>query len=604
MKRLCKLLLFLLCFRTAFCKLFVIEAENFAPRETSIPRSQASNNFTVLLRQHETIRIHFCLRIRSAVTVINIVYSNDGPSDEIKTMLDGQYMGTFIGSPYEGAGRGWNLFRSSGNLAGRAVLETGPHLLVLNATKSDRYGIEIDNIFLKIDDVGLDYPTLFCSLYCFDVNYNETVQHKISVPSGKFIQKSTSTQCAETDNVKVEIFHTTATDFEITANIPKYLSFANYRQPSFDNCHLGSPYWSFSNQTVNQGNRVVETPRATLNMHSSSFGTTLKVTFDLSKLSPTREVDEANIGGSLKLKLRNLPRDNVVVKAERMGNEGLWVKMAAATFTPFSTLRIWTIPAFFWSTHRSNQIKLEISHGIQDIIIDTLLLERRATRDKTFDVYSDPDIVVQGVRLGFWHHWKENPSSMTLITSAQRSSQLSKIDSVRIYSKVPWTGGYSQVFVLFQDGRVRLQAITPHGLDYIPFGASVNIGQPSSTNTTRPYSAIKSVNIDPILRQILISYENGNSAKCILKTTFTETKLVVRKARFLQDRTRFPIMTFQSMWMNDGNSDTDHVSFNGETSRHIMSDWSEQLAKSAAFFRRCISRHNTQAPDIQIQFLK
>ena len=597
--------LFILVLRGCCCKLFTIEVERFAPRENSIPRSQASNNYTVLMREYETIRINFCLRQTSTVTIINIVYSNDGPSDEIKATLDGHNMGSFVGSPYEGAGRGWNLFRSSGRLLGRAVMTTGPHVLVLNVTRSDKYGVEIDNVFLNIDDYGLDYPTLFCTLYCFDINYNNTVEQKLPIQNGKFVQKSSSSQCAEADNVKVEIFHNTTTDFEITANIPKYLSFANYRDPFFDSCILGSPYWAFHNQSLTQRNEHVKTPHATLRLQKAVYGTVLTVTFDLQKLSPVREVDEAKIGGILKLKLRNMPRENVIVKPERMGSGGQWVKMTDMTFTPFSTLRTWTIPDFSWSAEQPNQVKLKISHGKQGVVVDTLLLHRRATSDRTFDVYSDTNVVIQGVRLGFWHHWQDHPQSMTLQTleMTDRRTELTKIDSLRIYSKVPWTGGYSQVFVLFQDGRIRIQAITPHGLDYIPFGASVNIGQPLNTTSKRPYSAIKTINIDPKLLQMIIMYENGNSATFVLKTTFTETKLVVTRGRFLLNRSQFPIMTFQSMWMNDGNSDTDHVTINGGKARHIMSDWNELPGKSAAFFRKCISRHNTQAPDIRIQFL-
>ena len=602
MENLLKQSLFVFLVQSCCGKLFNIEIERFGPRENSIPRSQASNNYTVLMKKHETVRINFCIRLKSVVSIINIVYSNDGPSDEITATLNGENMGSFIGSPYDGSGKGWNLFRSSGRLPGRVVLTTGQHVLVLNASKADRYGIELDNLFLDIDDLGLDYPSLFCSLYCFDyINYKPV--HDEIIPNGRFVQKSSSSQCAEVDNVRVEVYHNTATKFEITANIPKYLSFANYREPFFDGCTLGSPYWVFNNQSVKHGNRLVKMPRASLSFRGSAHATILIVTFDLKKISPVREVDETRIGATLRLKLRNMPRENVLVKPERNGKDGHWEKMADMTFTPFSTERKWDIPDFAWSLDNSNRIKLTVYPGKQDVIVDTLLLERRKTSDETIDVYSDADVVIQAVRLGFWHHNTDHSNSMSFQSTFGNTTELKNIDSFRIYAKVPWTGGYSQVFVLFQDGRTRIQAITPHGLDYIPFGSSLNIGQPANTESKRPYSAIRRVNIDPRHLRMNVIYENGNTAIFILKTTFRDTKLVVEKCKFLQNRSKFPIMTFQSMWVNDGNADVDHMSINGGTSRHIISDWKELRGKSAAFFRKCISRHNTQAPDIQIRFL-
>ena len=586
-------------------KLFTIEIERFGPRESTIPRSQASNNHTVVMKKHETVRIHFCLRVKSAITIVNIVYSNDGPADEVHAILDGESMGSFIGSPFDGGGIGWNLFRSSGQLPGRVVLSTGPHVLVLNVTRSDEYGVEIDNLFLDIDDLGLDIPTLLCSLYCFDdITYDaKRTDVAKSIPNGRFVQKSFDSQCAEVDNVNVEVYHDTATKFEIKANIPKYLSFANYREPFFDNCKLGSPFWAFYNQSVKHRNRLIDNQMGQLSFQGNSNAVILTVTFDMKKISPVREVDETQIRTFLMLRLRNLPRENVLVKPERMGTERHWIKMKEMTYTPFSTERTWHISDFSWSSDTLNKIRLTIYPGQQDVIVDTLLLQREVTSDTTVDVFADDNLVIQAVTLGFWHHRKDHPKAMMLHGVYENRTELTNIDSVRIYAKVPWTGAYAQVFVLFQNGRVRLQAITPHGLDFIPFGSSINIGQPAKANSKRPYSAIRSLYIDPRSLRMNVKYENGNSADFVLKTSFSNTKLTVENCKFLQNRNNFPVMTFQSMWVNDGNADVDHVTIDGGKSWHIMSTWNQHQGKWAAFFRRCISRHNTQAPDMQIKFL-
>ena len=100
-----------------------------------------------------------------------------------------------------------------------------------------------------------------------------------------------------------------------------------------------------------------------------------------------------------------------------------------------------------------------------------------------------------------------------------------------------------------------------------------------------------------------VNYMDGNSAEFVLETNTMETRLRVRKVSFKQDRKQFPIMTYQSMWVNDGNSDVDHVTINGGNSRHIMANWYQLHGISAVFYRKCISVHNTQAPDLKIQFL-
>lgn len=582
-------------------KLFTFEVENFAPSAMRMPRSGASGNFTVLFNNNDLITVEFCLRVMSSVSLRNVIYSNDGPSDTVTVSIDEQNIGTFKTPPFDKGGDGWNVFKSSGPLPGKVNLDVGRHVMTIKAKQSDRWGVEIDNVLFSVDDSYIKYEDILCNLYCFDVKYDE-VPRQDSVPSGKFVQKSTSTQCSEQDNIKVEVYHDSATNFEIIANLPKYVSFANNREPNYDHCALGSPYWVFVNHTISPNSADVRKDDSTLRFSGSHYRTIVTVGFNFKSLTPTRETDERLTASLLYLKLRNMPRENVKVKPEYL-RDGRWITLREKEFTPFDNEQSWFIPERTWGISGENQIKLVIEAGKQQVLIDTVKLERQFTADTTVELYADADVVFQGVRLGFWQHWQDHPNSMTVTIQSRGAAEYFKIDSLRVYVKVPWTGGYSQVFVMFQDGRTRLQAITPHGLDYIPFGASVNIGQPTSTSSERPYSPVEKIDIDPKGLRMAIRFVDGNTALFILQTTFTETKLIVKDAFFRRSRRSFPIMTFQSMWIHDGNADTDHVTINGDISRHITSNWKELYGISAVFFKKCITQHNTQGPDIRIHFL-
>lgn len=581
-------------------KIFTLEVENFAPASMRMPRSGASGNFTVLMRNGDFIHITVCLRVATFVRIRNVVFSNDGDPDKVRLSIDGRHMGTFLSLAVLDHGNGWNRFRSSGELDGKSMLDIGRHTITLRST-TDEWGIEIDNIVLVVGDEHLKLEDLLCNLYCFDIRY-DTVQRTDSIRSGRFVQRSVSTYCTEQDNVKVQLFHDTAEAFDVIATLPKYVSFANNKKPVYDNCVLSKPYWVFKDQTVSPTRDEITTVNAKLSFAGSHRKTVLRVSFNFRKITPTREIDERFINSVLFVKIRNMHRENVKIKIEYKKN-GEWISQRIVEFTPFSNEYSWTFPYRTWDILEDNVIALYVEPGQQQVIVDTMRLESRTTPDTTIDLYADSNTVYQAVRLGFWQHWTDSPQSMTVLISNGDVEEHYKVDSIRVYAKVPWTGGYSQVFVLYQDGRVRLQTVTPHGLDYVPFGSSINIGQPESVDSLRPYSPIKKITIAPRASRMVIDYKDGNRASLTLETTFNETKLKIRDCLFKKDRRVYPVLTFRSMWTSDGNAHADHVTIDGEISRNIMADWQELYGTSAVFFKKCISAHNTQAPDISINVL-
>lgn len=591
-----------ICWQIVSSKLFTFEVENFASAELRVPRSSASGKFTVHLHKDDLVQVEFCLGRNSLVSIQNVVYSNDGNTDIIHVSVDGQNLGTFQTSVLEDDGNGWNRFKSSKSLHGKAMLPSGRHVIDIKAKHTDQWGVEIDHLILSVDDNLLNEEYIACNFHCFDIKY-DLVPREDKIPSGKFLQKSTATQCSEQDNVKIEIYHDTATSFEIIANLPKYVSFANNRDPNYNNCKLASPYWIFRDQEVSASVPEVRNNGAIMRSSRSNNKITKLVTFDFGSLTPTRELDERLISSALYMKLRNMPRENVRVQVEYLKNRR-WIKFQEKEFTPFDNEGKWSIPERSWNAIKKNQIRLIMEPGKQKVVIETLKLQRTNKPDSTVQLYSDHDTVFQGVKLGFWHHWNDRPNSMTVIvrSGVNGFKQHFRIDSIRVYTRVPWADGYAQVFVMFQDGRTRLQAITPHGLDYIPFGSSVNIGQPASKSQERPYSPIDVVHIDPKALKMDITYVDGSRASFTLKTTYKQTKLIVSDAKFNKNRQLYPIMTFQSMWVHNGNAHVDHMTVNGDISRPITSNWNQLYGISAVFFKKCISEHNTQAPDITIMF--
>lgn len=57
------------------------------------------------------------------------------------------------------------------------------------------------------------------------------------------------------------------------------------------------------------------------------------------------------------------------------------------------------------------------------------------------------------------------------------------------------------------------------------------------------------------------------------------------------------------MYVADDNNDVDHISVDGGKPLKITEQWNEIRGNYFAFFRQCISKHNTQSPDISIQFM-
>lgn len=94
------------------------------------------------------------------VTMDDIQYANDGPSDVIVVTLDGELWATY--STYEkwAHGHEWNIFRNTGKADEPKRLRKGEHIIGITV-KTDRWGLELDKIRIIAEHQSVD-TKLFC----------------------------------------------------------------------------------------------------------------------------------------------------------------------------------------------------------------------------------------------------------------------------------------------------------------------------------------------------------------------------------------------------------------------------------------------------------
>ena len=87
--------------------------------------------------------------------VLNVIYSNDGPSDNITVWLDGEYIDGFETFNHKKEGAFWNKMLESGLLGTTKALTAGDHTLNVSVLSVDVHGVEIDEVIVGVlcDDV-------------------------------------------------------------------------------------------------------------------------------------------------------------------------------------------------------------------------------------------------------------------------------------------------------------------------------------------------------------------------------------------------------------------------------------------------------------------
>ncbi|XP_060076690.1 uncharacterized protein LOC132556323 [Ylistrum balloti] len=573
-------------------------------RDDVVTRSGASGQSSVHLFQNDVMIGEFCLPGYRKFEIVNMMYSNDGPTDVINVSINRKHIGTAQAKLLIGGKSGWNDFRSTWNIGKPMTLPPGRHTIMLNVTASDRWGTELDAILFNIEDEDLSDKAFQCALFCFeDINYSDITGRRDDIPSAKFVQYSSSTTCTEEDNIKVAIYHDTARKLLITASGPGYRSFGNSRTPNYEGCKITNPLWRFGDISVDPSRTPVESSRALVRFAGENDNIEVTVTFAAIERLRTRDFNNLNVGTTLYVKLRNLTTV-VQVFAAYLGQKRTWTNLSWQSFSPEILTRNWSIPDWSWSKEKGNLLKLTFvrtsTEASLPIVIEEIgLSERQMNHSKRF-LFENEEFTLEGVDLDFW--WQKD-KNMT-VSILQTGDWHVDIDCIRINYKQQWKADLrSQIFEICQDGLVKLAPPAPHGLDWIPFGSSILLGA-ADPRLLRPYTDIKHIDIDARMISLNIRYRDNSSLSLSLKPSYLETRLFVQDIFVSgEKRMALPLITFLSMWVSDGNADVDHITINGDSPRHIIQRWGTLYGVSATFFRQCISSHNTQSPDIRIDVL-
>ncbi|OWF47139.1 uncharacterized protein LOC110454775 [Mizuhopecten yessoensis] len=573
-------------------------------RDDVMMRSRASHQFSVHLFQNDVVIGEFCLPGYRKVEIVNMMYSNDGPTDLIDIHINRKHIGTVQAKMLIGGKSDWNDFRSSWNIGKPMILPPGRHTVTLNVSTSDRWGTELDVILFNVEDGDLTEKAFRCALFCFeDINYSDVGGRRDDVPSAKFVQYSTSATCGEDDNVKVAIYHDTARKFVITASGPKYRSFGNYRKPTYEGCKITNPIWKFNNVSVEPSRTPVESARALIRFAGKNDNTEIIVTFAAIERLKTRDFRNLNVGSTLYVKLRKIS-SVVQVFVAYIGQKRTWTELSWQSFDPEILSRNWSIPDWSWSEQTGNLVKLTFVRTLTEaslpIVIEEIGLEERKLNNSKRVIFDNEEFIVEGIDLDFW--WQRD-KNMT-VSVLQNGNSYFDIDCVRINYRQQWEADlHSRIFEICQDGLVKLAPPAPHGLDWIPFGSSVVLGA-ADPRFPRPYTDIISIGIDTRTVSLSVLYRDNSSLTLSLQPSYLETRLFVQDVFVSMDKqAKLPLITFLSMWVADGNADVDHITVNGDSPRHIIRKWGALYGVSATFFRQCISSHNTQSPDIRIDIL-
>jgi hypothetical protein len=128
-------------------------------------RSQASNKETLYYNSADlTIELNLCIipvngETNATLYVDNILFSNDGKSDNVTVVFPNNVIGSFLSKSHSDYGHLWNVFEDSGPIGKAVLLPKGNYTLQITA-EIDTYGIEFDNIRMNVDNLA--NKNLFC----------------------------------------------------------------------------------------------------------------------------------------------------------------------------------------------------------------------------------------------------------------------------------------------------------------------------------------------------------------------------------------------------------------------------------------------------------
>lgn len=591
------LFVILMAVPSVLTKLFILQSDNTRTTENHVVRRSvnASNGIALMVTETAPLSINFCIREKTTVRLNNFRFAHADENSLFTVNLDhGYWLGTYY-SPPKG---GWDDFIDTGKFPREYTFDAGWHVMKVDVRPGSS-NISVDYIEFEIDDERMNTDILQCVIMCIqEAKFEERNPELTARTEGTVIsQQSYDTKCAEVDNVNIPMFNPAVSRFLVTATFPQYKSFANRRHDNLTNCpHLPPELWRFSEFTASSDTADIRGKNSTLTFIPKDTTRKSIALIASFKLEGEKEGSiDSKIGNELYMKFRSLPAA-VTVLMQYRDSAGRMSDASVRTFDPHTLEHMWTIPDFTWTEEDDNYIVLSMESDVTvKFEVDYLqLIKRPMVADNVTTIYRSDDVIIEAVNVQL--SWLA-PKTMTVRLSNGKIAE--NITFIRIYRPIPWNNGYAQVFVLYNDGNVRLLPTAPDGTDWIPFGTSVIIGQ-TKNDRVRPYTVITQVDIVPERWQMQVYYEDGGSVRMKLNSTIEETQLLVDDITFMQDRFTHPFVTIRSMYVDEGNTDVDSVKVDNKDTYHIMDKWGSITGRSFAFHRRCISTHLTLSPDIQV----
>jgi len=265
--------------------------------------------------------------------------------------------------------------------------------------------------------------------------------------------------------------------------------------------------------------------------------------------------------------------------------------------------------ASFWIEARHPQYDFDVDCHLENFSDENgewneNLLEEYEFGDRVerFTIFDDGRTVVIAVRYAKW--WR--PQGMTAVGERQTAQDVHFI----AVSKRVAPGDYREVFVLYQDGNVRLKpfprvdqpprADDPAVCDNV-FGTSVIVGPAPVSD--RPFVEVSAVQYLPANDSLKIIYRCGESAVMRFDSVTREATRVEVQVDYATPQ-GVALATVRSMYVADDNADVERVAWmaaDGKPQEEHITGFHRAFGGEFLFKRNTVStKHNTSAPDVWI----
>lgn len=256
----------------------------------------------------------------------------------------------------------------------------------------------------------------------------------------------------------------------------------------------------------------------------------------------------------------------------------------------------WDIDAEFLKAKNNQSIVLRVlAHPHVLLHVEYVRLDLIPKPQVSHEVYADPMTYIQVLKAS-------GASSGMEVFRPDTASAWQNVTTLTLKKRTSWSDEYDEVLQLHQDGTLQLKHLSSFGSESNPFGTAVVIG-PSPPNATGPAVFISRVDVDPWALKLTVTFGDGSVNQVLFRSGFHGVSAAVSRQVVSDVARDWPFAVVSSSWVAEGKATVDHVSANGAGPRDIIYGWQKLYGTSFAFFRQCVSRYKSQAPDITLDLI-